>query len=146
VLPDPKIVLTHDKTESGCAMGLTTTERHNHLHSEMKKLDQSPLAMVDASPGPWWGFNGVDTLALTQGQVWLSASRLARPPRLVGFDLAEVEVVESRKRRPIALPRARPVTVFRLRLGSRVRRFAAEDSEAATRFLSSLRERLAASA
>jgi hypothetical protein len=131
---------------SGCAMGLSTEERHSYLRAALSKLDQAALATVDASPGPWWGFNGVNTLVLSADRVWLAASRLTRPPALLDFELADVEVVDSRERRAIARRGGGRVTVFRLRLGKQVHRFAAEDSGTASRFLDSLGERLAASA
>ncbi|MDQ6949974.1 MAG: hypothetical protein M3256_27955 [Actinomycetota bacterium] len=40
--------------------------------------DDAPvLAVADFSPGPWWGFNGIQTLVLTADQVSLVPGGLA---------------------------------------------------------------------
>jgi hypothetical protein len=126
-------------------MGLTTAERHRHLDVELSSRGEAIVDRLDASPGPWWGFNGVETLAVTQTRLWLARSRLVRPPVLTGVQLADVTVLGVRERRPIAGRQRGPVALIRLRLRGHERRFAAQDSAGASRFLTALRDQLESS-
>jgi hypothetical protein len=123
-------------------MGLSTAERHSYVEAELSSVGQTILGQLDASPGPWWGFNGVNTLVVTQNRLWEVRSRLFDQPVMRGVNLTEVDLVSVRQRRPMAVGKRGPVTLIRLRRGGRNRRFAAEDTVAASRFVSALRQQL----
>lgn len=101
--------------------------RRGHTTDELSKLrhairDDAPmLAVAEFSPGPWWGFNGIQALILTADQIHvvpqgvaLTHGRLRRSlPR------AAIHTVTWRTRRHFGLN----VVQMTLSIGSRRRRY-----------------------
>jgi hypothetical protein len=54
--------------------------RQDRLVQEAALADEIVVAEADGSPGPWWGFNGVNTLMATDSALWIATSVFA--PRL----------------------------------------------------------------
>lgn len=101
-------------------------------------LDQSEelVAHCDFSPGPWWGFNGVRTLLLTDRRL-IAVPRpdwRRQPP---SYDLTGIEEVSWRRRR--AVVGSGHVVALRLHLDSRAKRFTSK-YEYAEDFASRLRD------
>lgn len=61
--------------------------------------DEKPLASIDASVGPWWGFNGIKTLSVTEAALYIASNRVSwftkRPPAVQRVSRQEVQLVEA---------------------------------------------------
>jgi len=99
--------------------GYTTDELSELRHAT--RDDARVLAVAEFSPGPWWGFNGIQALILTADQlhvvpqgVALTRGRLRRSlPR------AAIHTVTSRTRRRFGLN----IVQMTLGIGRRRRRY-----------------------
>ncbi|MDP9073327.1 MAG: hypothetical protein M3N98_03965 [Actinomycetota bacterium] len=92
--------------------------------------DDSPvLSVADFSPGPWWGFNGVQTLVLTKGHLFvvqgghaLTSGRLRR-----SFPTSNIAKLEWR----IGRHRRREAVHMTLEVGRRKRHYTSKYRQAA---------------
>lgn len=61
--------------------------------------DEKPLASIHASAGPWWGFNGVRTLFVTEAALYIARNRVSwvtrRPPAVQRVSRRDVQLVEA---------------------------------------------------
>ncbi|MDQ6617326.1 MAG: hypothetical protein M3083_21910 [Actinomycetota bacterium] len=87
------------------------------------------LAVADFSPGPLWGFNGVQTLVLTEGQLFvvqhglaLTSGRLRR-----SFPMSSIQKLEWR----IGRRRRREAVHMTLKIGRRRRHYTSKYRQAA---------------
>jgi hypothetical protein len=91
--------------------------------------DDAPvLAVADFSPGPWWGFNGVQTLVLTEDQLFvvqcgfaLTRGRLRR-----SFSMSDIQQLDWR----IGRHRRREAVHVTLKIGRRRRHYTSKYRQA----------------
>lgn len=93
-----------------------------------ERLGMVPLSILRASPGPWWGFNGIDTLAVVTNGVWRFHRTFTIVPWVkkykgMLFRRGQVQVI-SRKR-----------NTLRLLLGGRKRLFTAKNGDRVDSFI-----------
>lgn len=56
-----------------------STLRESRLRAaRLAMKDEKPRACIDASVGPWWGFNGVKTLVVTDAALYIVSTRVSR--------------------------------------------------------------------
>ena len=94
-------------------------------------LGMVPLSILRASPGPWWGFNGIDTLAVVANGVWrfhrtFTVFPWVKKYKRMLFPFGQVQVI-SRKR-----------NTLRLLLGDRKRLFTAKNDNGVDSFIAAL--------
>lgn len=111
--------------------------RRLELRRRMIEMNETPLSQLEASPGPWVGFNGVWTLASTPEALWLVRSRLLRRPAVIRVSRTALGRAASRDRRAMALGGGR-VAIIKLEIKSRTRLFATKNLHEATRLVETL--------
>jgi hypothetical protein len=97
-----------------------TTDELSELHHAIR--DDAPmLAVAEFSPGPWWGFNGIQSLILTADQIYVVPQGMALTHGRLRRSLprAAIHAVTWRTRRQFSLN----VVQMTLSIGSRRRRY-----------------------
>jgi hypothetical protein len=50
-------------------------QRASRVRDAIAASGERLIEEADFSPGPWWGFNGVDALAVTEQSLWIARER-----------------------------------------------------------------------
>jgi hypothetical protein len=101
-----------------------TADLHNAIGD-----DASVLAVADFSPGPWWGFNGVQTLVLTEGQLFVVQRGLALTSGRLRRSLPTSDIQKLDWR--IGRHRRREAVHMTLKIGPRRRHYTSKYRQAA---------------
>jgi hypothetical protein len=91
--------------------------------------DASVLAVADFSPGPWWGFNGVQTLVLTESQLFVVQRGLALTSGRLRRSLPTCDIQQFDWR--IGRHRRREAVHMTLKIGRRRRHYISKYRQAA---------------
>ncbi len=113
------------------------------LNGLIRDAEESIICAADFSPGPWWGFNGVDTLAVTEGYLWIARIPFSWPfhPGRVHVSPKPREAIRDVRvtRRRALIPGAAEVATFRFTEDHRTHIFTAKAITEAERLVALLR-------
>ena len=98
---------------------------------DFDRLGMVPVSVLRVSPGPWWGFNGIDTLAVVDNGVWkfhrtFTFFPWVRKYKGMLFPRGQVRVISRKK------------NTLWLFLGGRKRLFTAKNDDGVDLFIASL--------
>ena len=113
------------------------------LNDPVRDAGESIICAADFSPGPWWGFNGVDTLAVTEGYLWMARIPFSWPfrPGRVHVSRKPCEAIRDVQvtRRRALIPGAPEVVTFRFTEDHRTHTFTAKAITDVVRLVALLR-------